>query len=122
MTKMETQLTRLLNAYPDSYETEAMRSLWLSKWSDHPTSVIFRSVDRAIRAFHNCPGLDEFMEIVADESVRQNRAVLRERMENCSDCDQGFIESKENHFHPCENCLPDAHHRWVAGDYEPTRL
>lgn len=122
MTRMETQLTRLLDAYTDSYETPAMRSLWLSKWSGYPISVIFRSVDRAIKSFYKFPGLEEFMEIMVEESTRQSRAILRERMEQCPNCDRGMIEVKENHFRPCENCLPDTHQRWVMGDYEPTHI
>ena len=121
MSNYDKQLQRLLSAYPDSYITEQMNKLWLPKWSDYSMSVIHRSVDRAIREFHQFPKLDEFMEIVVDESTRQNRAALRDRMDNCSICDHGYIETKPDAFRPCENCIPDTYHRWAVGDYEPSQ-
>ena len=122
MNNYQKALFRLVAAFPDNYATEQMNTLWLSRWEDYHISIIHRSVDLAIREFTQFPALDEFMEIVMDESTRQNKAALRERMALCQSCDHGYIETRPDFFRPCENCLPDAYHRWAAGDYEPTAL
>ena len=122
MNNYQTALLRLLEAFPDNYATDQMNMLWLSKWREYHISTVHRSVDRAIREFTQFPALDEFMELVMYESTRQNKAALRERMEHCKSCDHGYIETRSDFFRPCEDCLPDAYHRWAAGDYEPTKL
>ena len=122
MNNYQTALLRLLEAFPDNYATEQMNTLWLSRWENYHISVIYRSVDRAIKEFTQFPALDEFIELATEETTRQNKAALRERMELCQSCDQGYIETRSNFFRPCEDCLPDTYHRWAAGDYQSTAL
>jgi len=118
---LDDTFSKLLDAYPDSYDAGNMRELWTQTWEKEPLSVIVRTADRLMKTWQRCPSLDEFMEETKKETHRQNRAALLEQMDACPECDHGYIETKENTFKPCHSCLPDSYERWAVGDYEPTR-
>lgn len=120
MTIQGDAFTKLLGAYPNSGDGRYMRTLWVDTWSSYPNSVIVRTVERVIRTWQRCPSLDEFMQEVTEEETRQSHAALRERMEACTKCDLGMVETKPNSFRPCDDCLPEGYERWCAGRYEPT--
>ena len=110
---------KLLVGYPNNYASEQMRTLWLDNWSQHPISVISRTVDTIIRTWQRFPSIDEFMDLAEKEANKQSFIGRREKMETCPKCDQGMVETKENHFRPCEDCLPDSYGQWASGVYEP---
>jgi hypothetical protein len=112
--------TKLLAAFPTSYDAGQMRPLWLSAWADFPLGVIVRTVEHVIRSYPTCPSLDEFLNEAETESLKVNRAHLRERMLVCEKCDMGMVETKPDLFRPCEDCLPEGYQRWFNGAYEPT--
>ena len=118
---MDEAFTKMMDAFPSSYETPQMRPLWLSAWSDFSPSVIVRTVDIVIRNFITCPSLDEFLEEAQAESVKVIKSYMRERMVECTKCDMGFVETKPEFFRPCQSCLPDGFERWSRGSYEPTQ-
>jgi len=110
---------KLIAGFPTSFATDKMRALWLDTWSQHPKSVISRTVTTVVRTWQRFPSLDEFMELAEKESGKQSFVAQREKMDACPKCDCGMVETKENHFRPCENCLPDGYDRWAVGAYEP---
>ena len=118
---MDEAFARMVDAFPQSYETSQMRHLWLSSWSDFPMAVIVRTVDHVIRTYSSSPSLDEFLNEALADAVKVNRAYLRERMAECQKCDMGMVETKPDLFRPCDSCLPEAFERWSHGEYEPTQ-
>jgi hypothetical protein len=110
---------KLLIAYPNNYASEQMRTLWLDTWSQHPISVISRTVNTVVRTWQRFPSINEFMELAEKEAGKQQFVLKREKMELCSKCDVGMVETKEDHFRPCESCLPDSYAQWASGEYEP---
>lgn len=119
---LEDAFTKLIAAFPTSYETNEMRALWLQEWSQHPSSIVVRTVDRIIRTWQRFPSLDEFLEESKGEAKRQNRALRQQMMEECPKCDCGMVETKPNSFRPCEDCLPEGYEQWANGNYEPQRF
>jgi len=122
MNVVEQSFDKLLAAFPTSYGSDQMRVLWLDEWSQHPNSVIHRTVNTVVRTWQRCPSLEEFMELAEKESGKQSFVAQREKMDACPKCDCGMVETKDNHFRPCENCLPEGYDRWVVGVYEPRRV
>jgi|TARA_R110002020_G_scaffold50348_7_gene142349 hypothetical protein len=122
MDMKDAAFTKLLNAYPNSYDGGNMRALWTDTWAAYDNSVIVRTVDHVVRTWQRCPSLDEFMQQVAVEIERQNFVARKERMEACNKCLTGFIETKPDFFRPCEDCLPEGYEQWRSGNYEPTGL
>ena len=118
---MDEAFTKMLDAFPTSYESPQMRPLWLSAWSDFSPAVIVRTVDIVIRNFVTCPSLDEFLEEAHAESVKVNKAYMRERMVECTSATWVLWKPSQIFFRPCESCLPDGHERWSRGSYEPTQ-
>ncbi len=118
---MDDAFSKLIAAFATSYESPQMRPLWLSAWADFSPAVILRTVEFVIRTYASFPSLDEFLEEATGEAVKVNRAYMRERMIECTTCDMGMVEVKDNFFRPCIDCLPDAHERWARGMYEPTQ-
>ena len=118
---LDEAFSKLLAAFPTSYDAGQMRPLWLSAWSDYPLAVVVRTVEFVIRSYSTCPSLDEFLEEADAESMKVNRAYLRERMLVCPKCDMGMVETSPDLFRPCEDCLPEGYERWANGMYEPTQ-
>ena len=107
----------LLNAYPEVIATDKMRETYLVVWRNLPLPVVKRTVDRFIEKWARCPSLDEF-EIEADiEAQRQSVALRRERMDQCTRCDAGWVLVNDDAVRPCSNCLPDTYENWATGKY-----
>jgi len=119
MNQFEKAFDKLLGAFPTSYASEQMRTLWLDTWSQHPISVISRTAVTVARTGAKFPSLDEFMALAEKEASKQSLIGRRDRMEACPKCDSGFVETKTDTFRPCEDCLPDSYGQWASGEYEP---
>jgi len=117
MDQFEKALEHLLAGFPTSYASDQMRTLWLDTWSQHPVSVISRTVDSVRRTAVKFPSLDEFMGLAEEEATKQQRIGRRDRMDKC-ECHSGFVETKPDTFRPCEKCLPETYARWSSGEYE----
>jgi hypothetical protein len=121
MNVSEESFTKLLGAFPTSYASEQMQTLWIDTWSQHPHRVIARTVNTVVRTWQRFPSLDEFMELAEKESGKQSFISQREKMDACLKCDSGMVETKDNHFRPCDSCLPDGYGQWASGQYEPRK-
>ena len=116
--QLEKALNNLLEGFPTSYASEQMQTLWLDTWSQHPLSVISRTVYTVRRDLEQFPSLDEFMALAEEEAKKQERIGRQERMQKCS-CHSGFVETDPDMFRPCESCLPETYAQWTNGEYEP---
>ena len=114
--------TKLLGAYPQSFDAGAMRPTYLEAWEDLPDAVVSRTVDWFIKNWQRCPTLNEFMQQSQREQTLQRSSNQRRVMANCRKCDSGWIEGGEDsgQFKPCESCRPETFENWATGEYAPS--
>jgi len=114
--------TKLLGAYPQSFDAGAMRPTYLEAWEDLPDAVVSRTVDWFIKNWQRCPTLNEFMQQSQREQTLQRSSNHKREMANCRKCDSGWIEVGEDsgQFKPCESCRPETFENWATGEYAPS--
>tara|TARA_R110002167_G_C12543567_1_gene640235 strand:+ start:179 stop:550 length:372 start_codon:yes stop_codon:yes gene_type:complete len=114
--------TKLLGAYPQSFDAGAMRPTYLEAWEDLPDAVVSRTVDWFIKNWQRCPTLNEFMQQSQREHTLQRSSNQKREMANCRKCDSGWIEVGEDsgQFKPCESCRPETFENWATGEYAPS--
>lgn len=112
--------TKLLGAYPQSFDAGAMRPTYLRAWEDLPDAVVSRTVDWFVKNWERCPTLNEFMVQAKSEGASQHRINRVKNMANCQKCYSGFIEVdvEKDTWKPCDTCLPDTFEQWREGAYE----
>ena len=109
--------TKLLGAYPQSFDAGAMRPTYLGAWEDLPDAVVSRTVDWFVKNWQRCPTLNEFMAEAQNEQRSQRRINQKQNMANCQKCWVEVDTSKDT-WKPCDTCLPDTFEQWREGAYQ----